>query len=149
MTDLASGVFDDGWREAMGIDYSDLLWAATGERLTAATFAARRKSGGMVAVFSIPEDAVRTALAHPLVAVASDAVMHEGKGHPRSAGTNARLLGLYVREQKALSLMEAIRKVTLLSASAPTRTSRCSTRNESATARPGATRPLHRRGSFT
>lgn len=116
MTEIASGVFSEGWREALGIDYSDLLWAATGERLTAETFAERRKTGGMVAIFSIPEDAVRAAIAHPLVVVASDAVMKDGKGHPRSAATNARLLGVYVREQKALSLMEALRKITLMPA---------------------------------
>jgi N-acyl-D-aspartate/D-glutamate deacylase len=116
MTDIASGVFDEGWRENLGIDYGDLLWAATGERLTAETFAAHRRTGGNVAIFSIPEAAVRAALAHPMVMVASDAVMSKGKGHPRSAGTNARLLGVYVREQHALTLMEAIRKVTLLPA---------------------------------
>lgn len=116
MTDIASGVFDEGWRESLGIDYGDLLWAATGERLTAETFAAHRRTGGNVAIFSIPETAVRAALAHPLVMVASDAVMTKGRGHPRSAGTNARLLGVYVREQQALPLMEAIRKVTLLPA---------------------------------
>jgi dihydroorotase len=48
--------------------------------------------------------------------VASDGVMAAGRGHPRTAGTNARLLGLYVREEKVLSLMEAIRKITLLPA---------------------------------
>jgi dihydroorotase len=116
MTDIASGVFDEGWRESLAIDYRDLLWAASGERLTAATFAAHRKTGGMVAVFSIPEEAIRAALSDPAVMVASDAVMHEGKGHPRSAGTNARLLGLYVREQRVLPLMEALRKITLLPA---------------------------------
>lgn len=116
MTDVASSVFDEGWRERMGIDYGDLLWAATGERLTAETFAAKRLAGGLVAVFSIPEDAVRAALAHPLVVVASDAIMSDGKGHPRNAGTNARLLGLYVRDQRVLSLMEALRKITLLPA---------------------------------
>jgi N-acyl-D-aspartate/D-glutamate deacylase len=116
MTDIASGVFDEGWREALGIDYPDLLWAATGERLTAATFAARRKQGGMVAVFSIPEEMVRAAIAHPLVIVASDAVMEKGKGHPRSASTNARLLGVYVREEKVIPLMEALRKITLMPA---------------------------------
>jgi N-acyl-D-aspartate/D-glutamate deacylase len=116
MTDIASGVFDEGWRESLGIDYQDLLWAATGERLTAETFARYRKTGGLVAVFSIPEEAVRAAIAQPLVIVASDAVMREGKGHPRSAGTNARLLGEYVREQKALPLMDALAKVTLLPA---------------------------------
>lgn len=116
MTDIASGVFDEGWRESMGIDYSDLLWAATGERLTAETFAAYRKTGGNVAVFSIPEDAIRAAIAHPLVIVASDAVMKDGKGHPRTAATNARLLGTYVREQKVLPLLEAVRKLSLLPA---------------------------------
>ena len=116
MTDIASGVFDEGWRESLGIDYSDLLWAATGERLTEATFAARRREGGMVAIFSIPEDMVRAAIAHPLVIVASDAVMEKGKGHPRSAATNARLLGHYVRDQKVVPLMEALRKITLLPA---------------------------------
>jgi N-acyl-D-aspartate/D-glutamate deacylase len=116
MTDIASGVFDAGWRESLGIDYKDLLWAETGERLTAETFAARRKTGGNVAVFSIPEDAIRAAIAHPLATVASDAVMKDGKGHPRSAGTNSRLLGTYVREQNVLPLMEALRKITLLPA---------------------------------
>jgi N-acyl-D-aspartate/D-glutamate deacylase len=116
MTDIASGVFDEGWREALGIDYPDLLWAATGERLTAETFAARRKQGGMVAVFSIPEEMVRAAIVHPLVIVASDAVMENGKGHPRSASTSARLLGVYVRDEKLLTLMEALRKITLLPA---------------------------------
>lgn len=116
MTDIASGVLDEGWRDALGIGYGDLLWAETGERLTAETFAARRKTGGMVAVFSIPEDAMRAAIVHPLVVVASDAVMKDGKGHPRSAGTNACLLGEYVRERKELPLMEALRKITLMPA---------------------------------
>jgi N-acyl-D-aspartate/D-glutamate deacylase len=116
MTDIASGVFNEGWRESLGIGYEDLLWAATGERLDERTFGERRKTGGLVAVFSIPEDAVRAALVHPLVVVASDAVMKDGKGHPRSAATNARLLGVYVREQNALPLMEALRKITLLPA---------------------------------
>jgi N-acyl-D-aspartate/D-glutamate deacylase len=116
MTDIASGVFDEGWREAAGIDYGDLQWAATGERLTAETFAAHRKTGGMVAVFSIPEDAVTAMLADPHTIVASDGLMRGGKGHPRTAGNCARLLGLYVREQKRLTLMDALRRITLLPA---------------------------------
>ena len=116
MTDISSGVFDEGWRQNLGIDYGDLLWAATGERLTAETFAQRRRTGGNVAIFSIPEASVRAAVAHPSVMIASDAVMSNGKGHPRSAGTNARLLGVYVREQRVLSLMDAVRKITLLPA---------------------------------
>ena len=116
MTDIASGVFNDGWQKSLGIDYGDLLWAATGERLTAETFASYRKQGGFVAVFSIPEPAVRAALTHPLSMVASDAIMKNGKGHPRSAGTYGELLGHYVREAKLLPLMASLRKITLMPA---------------------------------
>jgi N-acyl-D-aspartate/D-glutamate deacylase len=70
----------------------------------------------LVAIFSIPEEMVRAAIAHPNVIVASDAVMENGKGHPRSAATYARLLGVYVREEKVLPLMEALRKITLMPA---------------------------------
>jgi N-acyl-D-aspartate/D-glutamate deacylase len=116
MTDIASGVFNEGWQQSLGIDYGDLLWAATGERLTQETFESYRKQGGFVAVFSIPEPAVRAALVHPLSIVASDAVMKNGKGHPRSAGTNGELLGHYVREERLLPLMAALRKITLMPA---------------------------------
>jgi N-acyl-D-aspartate/D-glutamate deacylase len=116
MTDIASGVFNDGWQAQLGIDYDDLLWAATGERLDRESFERYRKTGGMVAVFSIPEPAIEAALRDPLVLVASDSIMKQGKGHPRSAGTSGRLLGHYVREAKLLSLMEALRKLTLLPA---------------------------------
>ncbi|HXX92623.1 MAG TPA: amidohydrolase family protein [Planctomycetota bacterium] len=117
MTNLASGVFDEGWREAIEIDYKDLQWVRTGERLTAETFAKYRKEGGgLVAVHSIPEPAIRAAVAHPLVLVASDGLIENGKGHPRNAGCYARLLGKYVREEKVIDLMEALRKITLMPA---------------------------------
>ena len=116
MTDIASGVFNDGWQASLGIGYENLLWAATGERLNQESFERFRKIGGMVAVFSIPEEAIEAALTHPLAMVASDAIMKNGKGHPRSAGTNGRLLGYYVREKKLISLMEALRKISLMPA---------------------------------
>jgi N-acyl-D-aspartate/D-glutamate deacylase len=37
-------------------------------------------------------------------------------GHPRSAGTHARILGRFVRERNVISLMDAVRKMTLLPA---------------------------------
>jgi N-acyl-D-aspartate/D-glutamate deacylase len=70
----------------------------------------------LVAVFSVPEDAIRAALVHPRVLVASDAIMVDGKGHPRASSTNARVLGHYVRDEKALPLMTALRKLTLMPA---------------------------------
>ncbi len=117
MTDLGSAIFSDGWQQRQGgISFGDLQWAATGERLTAESFARYRKQGGMVAIHSIPEDIVRLAIAHPLVMIASDGILEDGKGHPRAAGAFCRVLGKYVREEHALTLMDAIRKMTVMPA---------------------------------
>jgi dihydroorotase len=114
MTDLGSAIFSQGWQARQGgITFGDLQWAATGERLTAESFARYRQQGGLVVIHSIPEDVVKLALANPLVDIASDGILENGKGHPRAAGTYARVLGRYVREQHALTLMEALRRMTL------------------------------------
>jgi dihydroorotase len=117
MTDLSSAVFNPGWQEHQGgISYNDLQWAATGERLTKESFDRYRRQGGMVAIHSIPEAVVKLAIADPSVMIASDGILEEGKGHPRAAGCYARVLGRYVREEKTVSLMDALRKMTLLPA---------------------------------
>jgi N-acyl-D-aspartate/D-glutamate deacylase len=113
---IESAIYDEGWQERLGITYKDLQWVATGDRLTAESFARYRKEGGSVIGHSIPEEISRMAAAHPLVIVASDGMLANGKGHPRGVGTYARVLGRYVREQKALSLMDALRKMTILPA---------------------------------
>jgi N-acyl-D-aspartate/D-glutamate deacylase len=115
-TRLDSAIFDEGWQEKFGITYKDLQWVETGERLTAETFARYRKQGGTVIIHSMTEEMIRLAMSHPQVMIASDSYLSEGKGHPRSAGTFSRVLGRYVREQGALSLPDAIRKMTLLPA---------------------------------
>jgi N-acyl-D-aspartate/D-glutamate deacylase len=116
-TSLESAIFDPGWQQQLGIDYKDLQWAATGERLTAETFAKYRKQGGIVVIFAIPEEAARTAVANPLVMIASDGMHITGpKIHPRGQGTFSRVLGHYVREEKALDLMTGLRKMTLMPA---------------------------------
>jgi dihydroorotase len=116
MTELQSAMFDEGWQEVLGIGYGELEWTATGERLTAESFAKYRKVGGMVIMHMIPDEVVRLAIASPNVLIASDGVLRGGKGHPRGAGTFARVLGRYVRETKMLSLQEAIRKMSLMPA---------------------------------
>ena len=116
MTDIKSAIFNEGWREVLGIDYKDLQWAATGERLTEESFQRYRKTGGMVAIFSMTEEMVSGAVKSPLTMIASDGILENGKGHPRTAGTYSRVLGSYVREQGALSLMDAITKMTLMPA---------------------------------
>src|SRR6476620_6745694 len=113
MIDIKSAIFNEGWQDVFGIGYSDLQWAATGERLTKESFERYRKVGGMVAVFSMTEDVVEAALKDPLTMIASDGILDQGKGHPRTAGTYARVLGRYVRERQILTLTDAIRKMTL------------------------------------
>ena len=116
-TFLESAIFDDGWQERMAITYKDVQWAATGERLTADTFAKYRKQGGVVVIYSIPEAAARSAVGNPIVMIGSDGMRITGpKVHPRGQGTFSRVLGHYVREERALSLMTALRKMTLMPA---------------------------------
>jgi dihydroorotase len=116
-TALQSAIFDPGWQESMGITFKDVQWAETGERLTAETFEKYRKQGGIVVIHEIPEEAARIAVANPMVMIASDGMPITGaKVHPRGQGTFSRVLGHYVREEKALDLMTALRKMTLMPA---------------------------------
>jgi N-acyl-D-aspartate/D-glutamate deacylase len=115
-TRLESALFDGDWPKQSGLTYDRIQWVATGERLTAETFAKYRKQGGAVIVHGISEDTVRLAIANPIVMIASDGRLTKGKGHPRGAGTFSRVLGVYVRGQKALTLMDALRKMTLMPA---------------------------------
>jgi N-acyl-D-aspartate/D-glutamate deacylase len=112
MTDIRSSIYGEGWEKQMGIDYGDLQWPATGERLTAESFARYRKIGGLVIAFTNPEEVVQATVANPLTMIASDGFLQ----HPRGSGTYARVLGRYARDVKALSLMDALRKMTIMPA---------------------------------
>jgi N-acyl-D-aspartate/D-glutamate deacylase len=59
-----------------------------------------------------PDEVVDAVIAHPLVTIASDGL----KDHPRGAGTHARVLARYVRDQKTITLSDAIRKMSLMPA---------------------------------
>lgn len=116
-TRLASAYFDEGWQQRLGISYGDLQWAPTGERLTQQTFGKYRGQSGFVIAHMIPEAIADLAIAHPLVMVASDGVPFDTGGeHPRGAGTFSRVLGYYVSERGLLTLMEGLRKITLMPA---------------------------------
>lgn len=116
-TQLESAIFDPGWQDRQGITFKDIQWTKTGERLTAESFEKYRNEGGTVVIFSIPEEAARMAVADPLVMIASDGMPLSGaKIHPRGQATFSRVLGHYVREEKALDLMTALKKMTLMPA---------------------------------
>jgi N-acyl-D-amino-acid deacylase len=78
-----------------------------------------RKSNAAMIYNLMSEDDVTRILKHPWVAFASDGDVvapEDGRTHPRAFGNNARVLGLYVREKKAIPLEEAVRKMTSLPA---------------------------------
>ena len=66
----------------------------------------------LMMAFLMCEDDVATILRHPLSMVGSDAIPSAGKPHPRFYGTFPRILRKYVREDKVLTLPEAIRKMS-------------------------------------
>ncbi len=75
-------------------------------------------SAGMI-FFSMHEDDLKRIMQYPFNMFASDAgIAKYGSGmpHPRAYGTNARVLGYYVRQLKVISLEEAVRRMTSLPA---------------------------------
>ena len=92
MTEIASPLLD---RYVSGPDslFSTLMLARTGERLTRATFLASRKPGEVVIIFVNTPEMEAMAITSPLTAIASDGGLRSGIGHPRAAGTFARVLG--------------------------------------------------------
>lgn len=115
-TSLQSSIFETGWQERLGITEADLQWESTGERLTPATFARYREQGGTVIIHMMQPEMIELALRTPFVMVASDGMPYAPGAHPRTAGTFARVLGRYVREQGVLDLPTAIAKMTWLPA---------------------------------
>ncbi len=115
MTSIQAAMFDHK-EEEPGTYFASLLWPATGEHLTKESFLRYRKQGGMVILPSNTPENVHAAIVSPLTMIASDGYLAKGQGHPRTAGTYALVLGRYVREEKALDLMTALRKMTLMPA---------------------------------
>ncbi len=69
---------------------------------------------------TMSEDDVKTVMQVPWISIGSDGSAlnqkYPGKPHPRSFGTNPRVLGKYTREEKVLQLEDAVRKMTSLPA---------------------------------
>ncbi len=114
MTAINSAVFNPGWRERQGIDYDNLVLPSTGEHLTKERFDELHNASESqpVLVFSNTQEVVDSVIANPLVMIASDGA----PGHPRNAGCFSRVIAQYVREKKTLTLMEAVRKMSLMPA---------------------------------
>ena len=114
MTAVNSALFNPGWREKLGIDYGELVLPDTGEHLTKLRFDELHNSSTTqwVLIFANTQETVDKVIPHPLVMIASDGA----EGHPRNAGTYSRVLAQYVREKGSITLMDAIRKMSLMPA---------------------------------
>jgi dihydroorotase len=126
MTEIKSATIQDTYKGASDERLAELEWQATGERLNRESFERYTRIGGPVVVHTNTEPMVALAIKSPLTIIASDAYWQNGSGHPRTTGTYARVLGRYVDRPPSpegrggqgvrLSLMEAIRKMTLMPA---------------------------------
>lgn len=113
-TFIESHLFND-WETYSDEIIGQHIFVETGEHLNRESFGRYRKQGGLVITepaYSL--EMVRTAMASPLTMIASDGMwLDKGRAHPRTFGTYARVLGRYVREEKALTLMDALAKMSL------------------------------------
>jgi N-acyl-D-aspartate/D-glutamate deacylase len=114
MTSINSALFNPGWQDKLGIAFGDLMLPETGERLTRERFDELHSSSTThwVVIFSNKQEVIDKVIPHPLVMIASDGL----EGHPRNAGTYSRVLAQYVREKGTITLMDALRKMSLMPA---------------------------------
>lgn len=114
------GAAADAWEGWPDERFARIEWPLTGERLTRESFGRYRVQAGFIVVHPRDETAanawVRAAVRDSLPMFASDGILNNGVGHPRVVGAFTRILGRYVRDQHDLSLMGAIRRMTLLPA---------------------------------
>jgi N-acyl-D-aspartate/D-glutamate deacylase len=113
-TNINSALFNPGWREKLGLGYDALQMPDTGERLTKERFDQLHADPAPqeVLIFMNTQERVDAVMAESLVMIASDGE----DGHPRNAGTYSRILARYVRELGSITLMDAIRKMSLMPA---------------------------------
>lgn len=117
-TYIGSAVFDDGCFELWNKDYSSIMLSDDPYKNVFCNKElfekARKEYPQMLAVaFVMEEDEITKALINKHGMIASDAIISNGKGHPRASGTFPRVLGKYVREENVIQLIDALRKITL------------------------------------
>ena len=115
MTEIQSALFDD-WKTWPNEKFQLHQLVRTGERLTRTTFATARAAGGTIIIHGRSDAQTRAAIVSPLSMIASDGFIENGRGHPRTSGSYAKVLGRYVRDEHALTLMDALERMTLMPA---------------------------------
>lgn len=116
--DLVDGVIDIRltWSDAHPEMEGRLLADIAAEWGVDQRSACRRLQPGGACYFQMHEDDVARVVAHPLAMIGSDGLPHDRHPHPRLWGAFPRVLARYQREQRLLTLEQAIYKMTGLSA---------------------------------
>lgn len=117
---ISAAVFKRDWRTIFDIDYSDVQWSETGEYLNEDSFTQYQTNqpNGQVMHHYVKEPWIQQAIKEPGVIIVSDLLpgsTPEQKVAPH-IGAFSKILGKYVRQEKLLTLNEAINKMTLLPA---------------------------------
>ena len=117
---MLSSVLDPSLRKYEGMNFAEIGKAMGKDpRDAAIDLVIADKAESSVIISIMREDDVATAMRTPWVsfdtdsgARAEDGPLSESKSHPRAWGTFTRVLGKYVRDDKVLTLEEAVRKAT-------------------------------------
>jgi N-acyl-D-amino-acid deacylase len=117
---MLSSVLDPSLRKYEGLNFAEIGKAmGTDPRDAAIDLVIADKAESSVIISIMREDDVVAAMRTPWVsfdtdsgARAEDGPLSESKSHPRAWGTFTRVLGKYVRDDKVLTLEEAVRKAT-------------------------------------
>lgn len=117
-TEIGSTVFDEGCLMNWNKDYKDLLMTEEPYKNLRAdknTFEDARKNypNMLIVAFVMNEREIAQAISNINGIIASDGILRGGNGHPRAAGTFPRVLGKYVRKEKKIDLLTALKKMTL------------------------------------
>jgi N-acyl-D-amino-acid deacylase len=118
---IGSSLLKGDWmrRYSRGSDIKVMISSGvyTGEFCTEEKFHYLRENfpTTLVTVFACDETEIARAVREPYMLISSNAAdgpHYENVGHPETAGTFPRLIGRYARDEKHLTLAEAIRKIT-------------------------------------
>lgn len=120
-TSIGAAVFGRDWRTIFNIDYNDVQRASTGEFFTKESFERTRREEPSADIIHhyVKEEWTRFLVEAPDVIVSSDGLVASTVDEnipPQGVGSFSKLIGKYVRDEKALDLMTALSKITLLPA---------------------------------
>lgn len=116
---FVTSVISEKNKDAVGLSITELAELRNLDSYTAAfdLLMEEENAVGMVDFYG-KEEHVKLFMARPEMNACTDGLLAPGKPHPRLYGSFPRILGKYVREEKVMSLEEAVKKLTSKAAEA-------------------------------